>query len=1240
MVIVLDKGNKGEEQLFESAGPDNRKTAMNKTIRSFSIVTFLTVTLAGGSQVAYAGGTLAFVSGKVTLVDSKGQSRAVREKERVETGDTLITGEDGEAHIITDDHGAIGLRPKSKLRIDEHVAEGNRNDRFIMTLYSGFMRSISGWISKTAPRNFEIRAANATVGIRGTDQEVGIVETGSDPGVYNKVNSGGSVLRNAAGETPVNPGQAARSPAGLPAAPKVLPAIPAVFKATRNEKRIDETKTRLELEVGEKLKAKQDEAKRTNPARAACLGEGGPRDQLDAFIRAYESGNLAQLREMIDTRMPGYQRVLDDLVNDFNRQKQIRLLVRDVNIQCGPDVASIQFSWEKRFLDVSKLTPGLFSGRSSMLMQRGTNMWHVSALSGDNPFGSTLGVLARLSFGPAFALENISRAPKMVPVNIEVTDADRAGEKKITAEIFSSAGDLETVQLNEVSPGRFVLATLNVSTDPAASNNGVVSVVNNGTLTLRYLDPNPGANQPATTLTKVLQLAGGASSGTDTTPDPFSFAPVNNAPPSALVTSAAVVISGINAPASLSIAGGQYSINGGAFTSAAGTITNGQNVVVRVTAPATSGSSTVATLTVGSVAGSFMVSTMGTAGTDTTPDPFTFAMVSDVMPGAVVTSSAVVISGINAPAPLSIAGGQYSINGGGFTSAAGTITNGQSVVVQLTAPAMAGASAMATLTVGGVAGTFTVSTASGDAVPGAFTLGSTTTTQTNQIMYSPTVTITGINTTAPITISGSGTARYSINGGGYTNMPGTINPNDQVKVRVNSSATVGGITTATLNIGGVTSTFKVTVLADTTPNSFTFTSPMVPVGAGLIQTSNTVTITGINTTVPISVSGSPGAAYTIDGGINWTMMAGTIPNNTMVQVRVTSSATEAGTATATLNVGGVTSTFTVTTADQSPNGFTFTPATVTATSIMGNVESNAVMIQGINTATPLISNGSAGHGFSINNGLWTTMGNINPGDSVKVRVPAPGAIGAPANMVTLTIGQAPSTPQSATFTVNAVPVDGMPDQFMFTPSQVTGAIQSTQHTSNAVPLSGFNVPVPISVNCPLCAPPAEFSINGLVGPFITAPTMVNSGAQVAVRLNASSVEDGSTITATLNVGGTMAQFAVTTRDIVPNAFLFPLVTTTAANCYTAGYQYETIPVTITGLTAPSPVTITLVGGPSAVNPDFRIAGGAYVTSGNITNGQTITARFPTVGFPTPAAGSQRATVTIGGVSSPVNQFCP
>ncbi|MBB6093464.1 outer membrane protein assembly factor BamB [Povalibacter uvarum] len=106
--------------------------------------------------------------------------------------------------------------------------------------------------------------------------------------------------------------------------------------------------------------------------------------------------------------------------------------------------------------------------------------------------------------------------------------------------------------------------------------------------------------------------------------------------------------------------------------------------------------------------------------TDTTPNAFSFVARTNVAVDTPIASSAVTISGINAAAQISVTGGEYSINNGAYTSAAGTVTNGQQVAVRVTSSATASTAVTATLTVGGVSAVFSVTTAamtSGDPLP-------------------------------------------------------------------------------------------------------------------------------------------------------------------------------------------------------------------------------------------------------------------------------------------------------------------------------------------------------------------------------------------------------------------------------------------------------------------------------------------------------------------------------------------
>jgi chitodextrinase len=110
---------------------------------------------------------------------------------------------------------------------------------------------------------------------------------------------------------------------------------------------------------------------------------------------------------------------------------------------------------------------------------------------------------------------------------------------------------------------------------------------------------------------------------------------------------------------------------------------------------------------------------------DATPDAFSFTPVTGAALSAGVESNAITVAGINTAATISITGGEYSINSGSYTAAAGTVANGNTVKVRLTASASPGALASATLTIGGVSAAFDVTTAAPDTtaptVPGSLT---------------------------------------------------------------------------------------------------------------------------------------------------------------------------------------------------------------------------------------------------------------------------------------------------------------------------------------------------------------------------------------------------------------------------------------------------------------------------------------------------------------------------------------
>ena len=74
------------------------------------------------------------------------------------------------------------------------------------------------------------------------------------------------------------------------------------------------------------------------------------------------------------------------------------------------------------------------------------------------------------------------------------------------------------------------------------------------------------------------------------------------------------------------------------------------------------------------------------------------------------TSNQITVGGITCAASISITGGTYSINGGAYTNATGTVSNGNTVTVRQTSSGSYSTKTDAVLTIGGVSDTFSVTT--------------------------------------------------------------------------------------------------------------------------------------------------------------------------------------------------------------------------------------------------------------------------------------------------------------------------------------------------------------------------------------------------------------------------------------------------------------------------------------------------------------------------------------------------
>jgi hypothetical protein len=1168
---------------------------------------FIAIWLLFMSAFAAAAGRVELIEGSVTAETRDGKVRVLAKGDRVVAGEVITTERMSEVHLLMDDNAVMALRANTRMRIESYLAEGNKDrDNGSVALLQGAMRTVTGWITRLNPDKFTLKSRNATVGVRGTDFEAVDVEEatdGAERGVYVRVTDGETVVKTAAGEVNVPAGLAAFAPLSA-SAPRRLTVIPPVFKPTPNEARIESLKKEAAESLTQRL------AERQRAARLpACDGESAPARVLEEFIRAFEMGNLALIRERVDPMMPGYQRFMDEVQQDINNLKQLRLFIKDVNVQCGPDLTVISFTWEKRYLELLTFDPRLVTGRGQILFHRAADNWRIAAVSGANPFASRLGSLARIVFGPTLDISTLdagtaqpgspqarAASPADINLTMEVSDADLATRTSIIVELTTASGDRETVNLPAVRPGVFRRDRQRASTNPPIPGNGILELRVSEVVTLRYADPQPGGDRPPATLTQTVTVSG-MPIVVDTTPDPFAYTNVVGIAPNLGIESAAIVVSGINRPAPISVVGGQYRIDGAALSSAPATIRSGQRVSLFVVSAAEPMASRTATLNIGGVTGSFTVTTA--AQVINTPEPFTFIPVTGAMPSSLVVSNEIVVRGVTVAIPASIANGEYSVNGGAFTAIAGSVRANDRIRVRIVASATPGGSASTTLLLGGLAGTFTVTTAIPTELE-PFSFSPVTGATANSNVASNRITVNGLASGATATISVSGGA-YSINSGGFTTGVGNVRNGDTVTVNVVASAAPGGTASATLVIGSRSATFVVTtagsvLVPDTTPDPFSF-APVVGALPGTSVTSSGALITGINQFTPISVVGGE---YSINGSA-FTAAPSQVVAGSTITLRTNASMQLGGVVTVVLTVGGVNGNWTVQTVtpDSVPDPFSFSPASGLAP--RATAVSNVVTIAGINVpATVTVNGGEA----SVNGGAFSsTPPAIANGQTLQLRGIAPAMLNA-SSMVTVTVGGV-----AATFTLSTAAIDTTPNPFTFNP-QNSVALR-TIITSNPVTVGGINSPAPISIVG------GTYSING--GAPTSAAGTIDQGQTVTVQLESSAMFATGT-SATLTIGGVSATFTVTTLvlDTTPDAFAF-----VPQNNVALGARVTSNSITVAGINSAAPISV--VGGTYAIG-----AGAPTSAAGTVTVGQTVTLQAVASGmFSTPVA----VTLTIGGVSA-------
>lgn len=295
-------------------------------MKKYILACLLLLAACAGASAAEVFGTVDEIVGSATIAGQDGAVNPVAVGLKIYEKDTVSTGHDAEVHIITEDGGFIALRPDSVFRVDEYKAEGGENDRTFVSLVSGALRSITGWIGAHNHAAYRVTTPTATIGIRGTDHEVTVInkEGGDEPGTYDTVNEGGTVMKTPQGEVEGAPGKFIFAPKGRPVAPAVLSRQPHFWaeRRLRIENRVQQRKEYLRAHHEQMREERVREIQRNRPERLQER-QNGAQTQQGARQRADERAQAMERRnEMRENRAQEIRRQRAEKREHAEKQQQ------------------------------------------------------------------------------------------------------------------------------------------------------------------------------------------------------------------------------------------------------------------------------------------------------------------------------------------------------------------------------------------------------------------------------------------------------------------------------------------------------------------------------------------------------------------------------------------------------------------------------------------------------------------------------------------------------------------------------------------------------------------------------------------------------------------------------------------------------------------------------------------------------------------------------------------------------
>jgi len=119
-----------------------------------------------------AAGKIGYMSGTLVAKRADGTIKVMGRNSEVQAGDMLETSSGSFAQVLMGDGSKMTIRPNSNLKIEvfKFKKEAPTEDNAVFRLVKGGFRTVTGLVGKRGnPDAFRLKAATATIGVRGTD---------------------------------------------------------------------------------------------------------------------------------------------------------------------------------------------------------------------------------------------------------------------------------------------------------------------------------------------------------------------------------------------------------------------------------------------------------------------------------------------------------------------------------------------------------------------------------------------------------------------------------------------------------------------------------------------------------------------------------------------------------------------------------------------------------------------------------------------------------------------------------------------------------------------------------------------------------------------------------------------------------------------------------------------------------------------------------------------------------------